>query len=143
MPSTYDDPMDATRLASRRRKSHRDSTRAEFPSREHRESTGVRRKIFFRSCFGVSGVGRMCLVRRMLAPRTPSPAVCVPCKVRNRFFQVVDVLLETRSDLLPHRYRAVLPAKCDACLQHALTCSMQPTADPRICLSTTNLYPNV
>ncbi|GBP62782.1 hypothetical protein EVAR_51735_1 [Eumeta japonica] len=29
-----------------------------------------------------------------------------------------------------------------ACLQHALTCSMQPTADPRICLSTTNLYPN-
>ncbi|GBP85140.1 hypothetical protein EVAR_90753_1 [Eumeta japonica] len=23
-----------------------------------------------------------------------------------------------------------------------LTCSMQPTADPRICLSTTNLYPN-
>ncbi|GBP63287.1 hypothetical protein EVAR_26600_1 [Eumeta japonica] len=30
----------------------------------------------------------------------------------------------------------------DACLQHALTCSMQPTADPRICLSITNLYPN-
>ncbi|GBP18633.1 hypothetical protein EVAR_14403_1 [Eumeta japonica] len=30
----------------------------------------------------------------------------------------------------------------DACLQHVLTCSMQPTADPRICLSTTNLYPN-
>ncbi|GBP57841.1 hypothetical protein EVAR_41510_1 [Eumeta japonica] len=29
-----------------------------------------------------------------------------------------------------------------ACLQHALTCSMQPIADPRICLSTTNLYPN-
>ncbi|GBP71060.1 Serine-protein kinase ATM [Eumeta japonica] len=35
---------------------------------------------------------------------------------------------------------------CEICLnawlQHALTCSMQPTADPRICLSTTNLYPN-
>ncbi|GBP13748.1 Protein dead ringer [Eumeta japonica] len=28
----------------------------------------------------------------------------------------------------------------DACLQHALTCSMQPTADPLICLSTTNFY---
>ncbi|GBP37721.1 hypothetical protein EVAR_23771_1 [Eumeta japonica] len=24
----------------------------------------------------------------------------------------------------------------DACLQHVLTCSMQPPADPRICLST-------
>ncbi|GBP24735.1 hypothetical protein EVAR_79582_1 [Eumeta japonica] len=30
----------------------------------------------------------------------------------------------------------------NACLQYALTCGMQPTADPRICLSTTNLYPN-
>ncbi|GBP89107.1 hypothetical protein EVAR_64375_1 [Eumeta japonica] len=33
-------------------------------------------------------------------------------------------------------------SEIDACLQHALTCSMQPTADPQICLSTTNLYPN-
>ncbi|GBP72396.1 hypothetical protein EVAR_33087_1 [Eumeta japonica] len=35
-----------------------------------------------------------------------------------------------------------LARMADACLQHALTCSMQPTADPRICLCTTNLYPN-
>ncbi|GBP67209.1 hypothetical protein EVAR_47770_1 [Eumeta japonica] len=29
----------------------------------------------------------------------------------------------------------------DACLQHASTCSIQPTADSLICLSTTNFYP--
>ncbi|GBP36705.1 hypothetical protein EVAR_24707_1 [Eumeta japonica] len=57
---------------------------------------------------------------------------------------VLSRLFEHNCNKSPESYldRRVKQRCVDACLQHALTCSMQPTADPRICLSTTNLYPN-